>query len=485
MSKKTQEQESFRDSISTVDKSGKRIWIYPKKPKGRLHNYRIGFTIGLLILFFSAPFVRISGQPLILFNVMQRKFVIFGQLFQPQDLHLFVFGMLLFFVFIVIFTMAFGRVWCGWACPQTIFMEMVFRKVEYWIEGDAAQQKRLNAAPWNTDKIIKKTSKISIFIFISFLIANLLLAYVIGTEELSVLVSSSPFDNLDVLLPLLAFTAVFFGVFTFLREQACTTICPYGRLQGVLLVKESIIVAYDFIRGEPRGRIKRKKKRRGGAAPKDEVIEEVEEEKQGDCIDCNLCVQVCPTGIDIRNGTQLECVNCTACIDACDSIMDKIKKPHGLIRYASEIEIEENKPFQFTTKLKVYTGVMLVLITAMVTMLTLRSSVETTILRALKQTYVKTPEGNFRNVYTVQLVNKTHEDKIITLHLMSPKGELKLVQGDEILLKAEKLANTAMLVELTTQNMTGDKTEIILEVRDNGEVLETIKTSFLGPMVIK
>ena len=271
MSKKAQEQGSFRDSISTVDKYGKRIWIYPKKPKGTLHNYRIGFTIGLLLLLFSAPFVRIAGQPLILFNVLQRKFVIFGQLFQPQDLHLFVFGMLLFFIFVVVFTMAFGRVWCGWACPQTIFMEMVFRKVEYWIEGDASQQRRLNAAPWTADKVVKKVSKISIFILISFLIANLLLAYVIGTDELSVLVSSSPFENLDVLLPLLAFTVVFFSVFTFIREQACTTICPYGRLQGVLLVKESIIVAYDFIRGEPRGRIKRKKRKTGNDAPKEEL----------------------------------------------------------------------------------------------------------------------------------------------------------------------------------------------------------------------
>ena len=309
----------------------------------------------------------------------------------------------------------------------------------------------------------------------------MLLAYVIGTEELGVLVNSSPFESLDVLLPLLGFTVVFFIVFTFIREQACTTICPYGRLQGVLLVKESIIVAYDYIRGEPRGRIKRKDKReKGNEAPK-----EVKEESQGDCIDCDLCVQVCPTGIDIRNGTQLECVNCTACIDACDSIMDKIKKPHGLIRYASEDEIAENKPFQFTSKLKVYSGVMVLLIVAMVSMLLLRSSVETTILRALKQTYVTIENGNIRNVYTVQVVNKTHEDKIITIHLISPKGDLNLVQGDEILLKAEGLANGAMLVELSPQNMTGAKTKLVLEVRSDGEVLETIKTSFLGPMIIK
>jgi cytochrome c oxidase accessory protein FixG len=481
MSKQITEQESFRDSISTVDKDGKRIWIYPKKPKGTLHNYRIGFTIGLLALLFSAPFVRIAGQPLILFNVLQRKFVIFGQLFQPQDLHLFVFGMLLFFIFIVVFTMAFGRVWCGWACPQTIFMEMVFRKVEYWIEGDAAQQRKLNAAPWNVDKIIKKASKISIFIFISFLIANLLLAYIIGTDELGVLVTDSPFENLDVLLPLLAFTVVFFSVFTFIREQACTTICPYGRLQGVLLVKESIVVAYDFIRGEPRGRIKRKRNKKANESPK----EDVPEEKQGDCIDCNLCVEVCPTGIDIRNGTQLECVNCTACIDACDSIMDKIKKPHGLIRYASEEEIAENKPFHFTTKLKVYSGIMVILIVAMVSMLLLRNSVETTVLRALKQTYVTTETGNIRNVYTIQFINKTHEDKQITIHLLSPKGDLKLVQGNEILLKAEGIANGAMLVELSPENISGAKTELVLEIRSDGEPLETIKTSFLGPMVIK
>ena len=310
---------SFRDSVATIGDDGKRNWIYPKKPSGRYHTYRLIASIVFLSFLFTGPFLQIDGHPMFLFNILERKFIIFGFPFWPQDFFLFVLAMLTFFVFIILFTAIFGRLWCGWACPQTIFMEMVFRKIEYWIEGDAGSQKKLNNQNWTSEKIAKKASKHFLFFLISFIISNTFLAYIIGVERLWQLMEHGPARHSGTFIALVLFTSVFYGVFSRFREQVCLVVCPYGRLQGVLLDRNSVVIAYDYTRGEQRGKITKNSVR-----------------KEGDCIDCSLCVQVCPTGIDIRNGTQLECVNCTACIDACDHVMDKVGFEKGLIRYASE-----------------------------------------------------------------------------------------------------------------------------------------------------
>ena len=254
---KTSTGEEFRDSIATVDEKGKRLWIYPKKPSGKFHNWRIVVTVILLGLLFGGPLIKINGQPLLLLNVFERKFVILGQAFWPQDFVLLAIVLITFFVFIILFTVVFGRVWCGWLCPQTLFMEMVFRKIEYWIEGDAAAQRRLDKEKWTTGKIYKKTLKHFIFILISVLIAHTVMAYLIGVEETFAIVSEPPAENIAGFLGLVSFTGIFYGLFAKFREQACIAVCPYGRLQGVLLGKESIVVAYDWIRGEPRGHLKK------------------------------------------------------------------------------------------------------------------------------------------------------------------------------------------------------------------------------------
>jgi len=292
---------TFRDSLSTVQDDGKRNWVYPKKVKGFFYKYRTYLSWILLAILFAGPFIQVGGRPWLLFNIFERKFIIFGAVFWPQDTHLLIFLLLIFFVFIILFTVIFGRIWCGWACPQTLFMEMVFRKIEYMIEGDANQQRALDAMPWNGEKIIKKGSKLLIFGLISLLIGHLVMAYLIGIDQVREIVTQPPTANLAGFIGLVAFSGIFMFVFTWFREQACTVVCPYGRLQGVLLDNNSINVMYDYVRGEPRGPIRKNK---------------VEETPLGDCVDCNLCVQVCPTGIDIRNGVQMECVNCTACIDA-------------------------------------------------------------------------------------------------------------------------------------------------------------------------
>ncbi|HEY8898691.1 MAG TPA: 4Fe-4S dicluster domain-containing protein, partial [Niastella sp.] len=293
-----EKEESFRDRIATIDESGKRNWIFAQKPKGKWYSARTYISWFFFIVFFTLPFIYVHGRPLFLFDVTQAKFILFGKVFWPQDFFIFGLAMITFIVFIVLFTAAFGRLFCGWICPQTIFMEMFFRKIEYFIEGSAAEQKLLAKAPWTGKKIFKKVSKHSVFFFFSFVIANFFLAYVIGVKELGKIITEPVQDHVGGLLSLLVFSGIFYAVYAFFREQACTVVCPYGRLQGVLLDRNSMIVAYDHKRGEPRNKFTKK-------AATD----------HGDCIDCLQCVKVCPTGIDIRNGTQMECVGCTACID--------------------------------------------------------------------------------------------------------------------------------------------------------------------------
>jgi cytochrome c oxidase accessory protein FixG len=379
--------DSFRDAVSTIDKKGNRVWIYPKKPGGPFYNKRTIVSWILLILLFSGPFIRIGGEPLLLINLLERKFVIFGKIFWPQDFYLFVIGMLTFIVFIVVFTISYGRLFCGWVCPQTIFMEMVFRKIEYWIEGDWKQQQRLNKSPWTRQKIIKKGLKHGIFYIISFLIANIFLAYIIGSEEVISIITDSPLNHLQGLALILLFTFVFYGVFAYMREQVCLVICPYGRLQGVLLDRSSLVVAYDYIRGENRAKFR-----------KGEIRAEV---GKGDCIDCGQCVHVCPTGIDIRNGTQLECINCTACIDACDFMMEKTGQEKGLIRYASEKGITTGSRFTFNARIIAYTVVLIGLLAVLAGLLVSRADVQTTILRTPGMSYQDQGNNKISN-YTIQ-----------------------------------------------------------------------------------
>lgn len=322
---------TFRDTIATVDRQGKRSWIYAKQPKGRWYNIRSLVSLLYFSVFFSLPFISINGRPLFMLNVVEGKFILFGAIFWPQDFFIFGLAMLAFILFIVVFTMAFGRLFCGWMCPQTIFMEMLFRRLEYWIEGDAAAQKMLRLSPWNTNKIIRKTGKHIAFYALSFLIANIFLAYIIGAGALEKIINEPLSLHAGGFIAIMVFSGVFYGVFAFMREQICTIVCPYGRLQGVLLDRNSILVAYDYVRGEPRGKFRKNESR-----------------AHGDCIDCMQCVKVCPTGIDIRNGTQLECVNCTACIDACDFMMEQTGRPKGLIRYASENGIASKQKLRFT-----------------------------------------------------------------------------------------------------------------------------------------
>lgn len=457
-------QNAFRDQISTVTDEGKRVWIYPKKPSGRFYNARTIVSIFLLAFLFGAPFLKVNGHQFMLFNVIERKFILFGIPFGPHDFHLFGLAMIAIIVSIFLFTVVYGRIFCGWICPQTIFMEMVFRKIEYWIEGDANKQRALDKMPMNVEKFIKKTSKQIIFFIISFIIANFFLSYIIGMDQLIVIVTDPITAHLGGLFAITVFSGIFYWVFSYFREQACTIVCPYGRLQGVMLDQNSIVIAYDNVRGEPRGKIRKNKSR----------------DDKGDCIDCNLCVDVCPTGIDIRHGTQLECVNCTACIDACDNVMDKIAKPRGLIRYASKNEIDTQIRKIFTPRALGYTFVLILLLGLISFLLINRTEVELTILRTPGILFQEQPNNKISNLYDVKIINKTFDEFPVTLKLENIDGEIILIGNENLLVESQGIAEAKFLVILSKDDIKTMKTPIDISVASDEKVIDVIRTSFLG-----
>ncbi len=456
---------SFRDRLATVDDSGKRAWIYPRKPKGSFHRARAVIAAFLLAIFFAGPFINIGGHPLLLLNILKREFVIFGQPFFPQDFHLFVIAMVASIVFVLLFTIVYGRLWCGWTCPQTVFMELVFRKVEYFIEGGPGKQKALNRKNLDSEKFLKKTVKHSIFYLISFIVSNTFMAYLIGKEAFFVKISSSPFESPGPFIAVIIFSLLFYFIFARFREQACILVCPYGRIQGALLDKNSIVVTYDWLRGEPRIPLKKAK-----------TID-----NPGDCIACSNCVKVCPTGIDVRNGTQLECINCTACMDTCDNVMDKVKKPRGLIRYASHNSIEKGEKLKLDIRMIGYTIVLVGLIGLLSFMLVNRSQTETTILRTPGMLYHVMDDGNIRNLYSLKIVNKTYDTVQLDLKIIKPEGGRVEMVGEAPEIRAKAVYEGACFIILPLETVTKVKTKVKLEVYSEGDKLENISTSFLGP----
>lgn len=461
-----EEQQEFRNHLATVTKEGKRKWIFPKKPSGRFYNARTIVSFFLLAFLIITPFIKVNGHPFLLLDFLNRHFILFGVPFGPHDFHLFVLAMISFVVFIVLFTVIFGRIFCGWACPQTIFMEMVFRKIEYWIEGDAIQQIKLKNAPWTANKIFKKLSKHIIFFAISFFIANIFLSYIISMDKLIEIITDPPSQHLSGLFAITVFSGVFYFVFSYFREQACTIVCPYGRLQGVLLDQDSIVIAYDNKRGEPRGKLKKGN----------------DFSHRGDCIDCHLCIDVCPTGIDIRNGIQLECVNCTACIDACDNVMDKVQRPRGLIRYASLRNIENKAKFKFTPRMMLYSVILFILLSILTVLMMNRTNFNVNILRTPGLLFQQQPDGTISNLYDLNLVNKSFDPTEIKLKLENPSiGELKII-GTDLKLGPQQIVEAKFMILLPKESISKMNTPIEIGVYDGNKLIKKIKTSFLGPV---
>lgn len=460
--KKT-ESSYYRDRMATIDSEGHRKWVYAKKPKGKLVNWRKVVALILLAFLFIAPFIKLNGDPLLLFNVLERKFIIFGVIFYPQDIHLILLAFITTLVFIVLFTVIFGRIFCGWICPQTIFMEFVFRQIEWWIEGTPVKQKRLNNGPWTAEKVWKKSLKHFIFFSIAFITANTFLSYLIGKDQLFTYISEGPVAHTGTFAALVIFSGLFYFVFAFFREQVCSIACPYGRLQGVMIDKKTIVVAYDYKRGEPRGPLKL-----------------AEEKGYGDCIACKACVAVCPAGIDIRNGTQLECINCTACIDECDSVMDRIKKPRGLIRYDSEEGISTGKHSIFNPRSIAYSVVLVLLLAFVGSLFAFRGDFEVTILRARGSLFQEYGADSISNIYDFNIANKIRKPVTVHFKLESHHGSIHLL-GDQLVVKKGEVGKGSFLVVIAKSDMANSKIPIVIGLYANGEKVEDYDSSFIGP----
>ena len=466
------EAETFRDSVGTMEQSGARRWIFPKKPSGKFTNYRVLVSIVLLALFFAIPFIKINGNPFLLINILDRQFFILGRPFFPQDFFILALGAITSIVFIILFTVVFGRIFCGWICPQTIFLEMIFRKVDYLIEGDRNKQMKLDRQEWNAEKIWKRSLKYFLFLIISLIITHWMYMYIVGYNEVFNIMQQGPFENFSSFMVMIIFTGAFYFTFAWFREQVCTLVCPYGRLQGVLIDKQTINVYYDFKRGENRS-----KWRKG---------EDRAAEDKGDCIDCNQCVVVCPTGIDIRDGQQLECVNCTACIDACDEVMVKVGLPKGLIRYATEDEIEKEIPFKFTNRMKAYSVVLILLVGFLGFLLSNRGEMEAKFIKPAGSTYF-IRDGNITNIYNYTFLNKSTKDQLVTIKVIEPEhGKIKLSGEEKIVLKKDQMTKGTVNLSFPEAEIKSSKQKVKIGVYDpSGKLLDSFDTSFEGPFKIQ
>jgi cytochrome c oxidase accessory protein FixG len=459
--------ETFRNELASVHRDGRRKWVYARQPTGPFYRARTAVAMALLAFLVAAPFIEVNGQPLVLLNVIERRFVLFGVVFWPQDFYLVVLVALTGLVTLALSTAAIGRVWCGWLCPQTVFLEMVFRRIEYLIDGSAERQLQRDARPWPAGAWIRAGVKHAIFFALSFAIANLFLAYVIGWRPLWVIVTDPPSQHVVGLIAISVFSLLFYGVFARFREQACTLACPYGRVMSSLIDRRTITVTYDGARGEPRRRLAR--------------TAAADREPAGDCVDCARCVTVCPTGIDIRNGIQLECVNCTACIDACDDVMQRVQRPTGLIRLTSHERLQAGRRAWWSGRLTAYTAAWAILVAVVVTLLARRETLDVLILRQAGTLHATMADGTIANFYTVQLFNRTGRPVPFDIRAVEPAGAQVTRLGLPSGVAPHALLEGRLLVTLPPERLSGAATRVRFDVRVAGTADRHIESSFIGP----
>jgi cytochrome c oxidase accessory protein FixG len=407
--------------LSTLEKDGSRRWLYPRLSKGRFWSRRRWTAYFLIALFTAIPFIKIKGKPAMLLDIGGRQFTLFGYTFLPTDTVLLAIFMVTLILSIFAITAVLGRVWCGWACPQTVYMEYVFRPIERLCYGRTGKGGR----PTNLIAAWRRIVFVLLSLLVCFYLANTFLAYFVGVEQLRHWVLRSPTDHPAGFVIVLIVTGLMAFDFLYFREQTCIIACPYGRFQSVMLDRQSMIITYDDVRGEPRGKGARGKGRGADIslplAPRPTPL--------GDCVDCEVCVQVCPTGIDIRDGLQLECIGCAQCIDACDVVMDKLKMPRGLIRYSTQHAIAGNESRIIRPRVAIYSALILGFLTLLTILLVTKSATDVTLLRNLGRPFVLTDKGDVENTMRVKIVNRS--DKVQRYRIVTNFPDVRVVQTNE------------------------------------------------------
>ncbi len=467
--------ESPEAVLTTLGRDGKRRWMYPTPSKGSKYRARQVLGWALIAFFVGLPWVKIGGRPAILLDIAAREFTFFGLTLHPTDTLLLMVFLLTVLLSVFFVTALFGRVWCGWGCPQTVYLEFVYRPIERLIEGKEGARRKLDQGPWTREKMIRKGLKYGVFLLISLFLAHTFVAYFVGWERLLEWMGKSPAEAPGYFVMMILTTALVYFDFGFFREQMCTITCPYARFQSVLMDRNSLIVSYDPNRGEPRGTA-RARKQAGPLNLEDGTV------SFGDCVDCGACVRTCPTGIDIREGLQMECVACTQCIDACNEIMDAVDKPRGLIRFTSENALDQ-KPTRVARPRVLAYGVILVLLSATFVGLVInRGPLEVDLARASGTTYQITNDGDVANRLRFRLRNRTAEEVHAEVRVVSPEAASVQVVGQHpILLPAGDPVRIEVWITMPPEEMPSGGMPLTLELVVDGEVWATPSIGLMGP----
>lgn len=448
--------------LSTLEKDGTRRWLRPKLSKGNLWKQRRVLAYVLMVVFVAIPHARIGGKPVLLLDIAARQFTILGKTFLPTDTLLLALLMLTIFVSIILVTAIAGRAWCGWGCPQTVYMEFLFRPIDRIFDGTVGKggKPRVNVTGW------KRLLRFAVYVVLCMFLAHTFLAYFVGTDRLAQWVRSSPIEHPFAFFVMAGTTALMLFDFLIFREQMCTLACPYGRFQSVMLDKQSLIVAYDPVRGEPR-----KKGKHNNV------------DKAGDCVDCNQCVVVCPTGIDIREGLQMECINCTQCIDACNSVMDRVGTPRGLIRFSSQESIARRPQRLLRARTVIYPLILLVVGGALIYALSTKSGFDARVIRGKGAPFSIAADGFVTNTFKMRLVNRTKEPQTYRFDVIEPKGALIEIMDDAGLdLASGKTSLVPLNIQFKPSITSGTgNSKITVRVADDSENERLMEFRILGP----
>jgi cytochrome c oxidase accessory protein FixG len=453
--------ESPEHVLSTLERDGSRRWLHPKLSTGRWWHRRRIVAYLLMVVFIGLPHLRIAGKPAVLLDIGAREFTVFGKTFLPTDTVVLALLMLTVFVSIVLVTAIAGRAWCGWACPQTVYMEFLFRPIDRIFEGTAGKGGR----PRNNRPVWMQLARFVIYVVLCGFLAHTFLAYFVGTARLAEWMQSSPIEHPIAFLVMAATLGLMIFDFMFFREQLCLIACPYGRFQSVMLDEQSMIVAYDHVRGEPRKKGKHR-----------------ENEAVGDCVDCNQCVVVCPTGIDIRDGLQMECINCTQCIDACDDVMDKVGRPRGLIRYSSQDSIAGKAKRFLRARTLVYPLILLGLMGGLVFAISFKSGLDARVIRNQGAPYTVFPDGTASNGFRVRLVNRTGEPQQYSIEIDDEAVNVEVLDESKLRLEGGESSLVPILVTFKSTMTRGVGREVVTAtVADQSENKREVSFSILGP----